>query len=758
MKALVSFVFFFMAIFSLCAQSTFSGKVSDSESQTLPGAQVILLKADTLFAATLTDQDGKFVFRDIPADVYGLQILAMGYTPIEEKERKIEGHHSFSFTLEKEMNVDLDVVEVTANQNDRVERTATGQRFFLSEEEKKKRDPYLALQEIPSIISNNAQKKITMADGSSPLILINGIAVNTGVDPIDPSEIESVEVMDVVNARYLRTGVKHIVNIKLKEKRAPYRYFETMTRHDIPTQSIGAIYFEVGNAKYSLYGRGAADGTYRNDIDLTNWQQGENYFKQSDSQSKNKNHSYLGELLFKWMATKKDYLAFHIYAENRYETSKSNGNGLLQNNDTDRPFNYVANNLDKSNLLTATLYHKHDFNEKQKLETTFAFNKNWNINEGDRNEDYTDWLYQNIYKFDNQRLSGTLNIDYSWDLTATNSLNIGSETRYLNDKIDRISSGYPVFKHREWSEYLYGAYSGKVNKFYYMLSTGVEGIWLKAGDESADYVKPRVAVSGTYAINDNNSWQFNYTLTNNAPAIGQLNPYNTSTDSLVITRGNPNLLPEQSHRLSSSYTFNWKGLYLTPSVQYSIFTDNIEPYGYSENDIYISTYRNNGRYKNLSAGGSVSYRLGNWGRLYGYAFHDVYYFEGQDAHKSFSCGGGFFAKYKKWAIDCTVDYQNYDYTAVSKTTYHMPSYSYAQLMYYITPDFYISAALQYMHDPMHTETMTYSDNYRSFSSSKMQNRLWVPWILIRYTFRKNLKKKIKLGNVISGSQESGIKL
>ena len=75
MKALFSFMFFFFGVFSLYAQSTFSGKVSDSESQTLPGAQVILLKADTLFAATLTDQDGKFVFRDIPADVYGLQIL-----------------------------------------------------------------------------------------------------------------------------------------------------------------------------------------------------------------------------------------------------------------------------------------------------------------------------------------------------------------------------------------------------------------------------------------------------------------------------------------------------------------------------------------------------------------------------------------------------------------------------------------------------------------------------------------------------------
>ena len=57
MKALVSFVFFFMAIFSLCAQSTFSGKVSDSESQTLPGAQVILLKADTLFPDFVTQKN-----------------------------------------------------------------------------------------------------------------------------------------------------------------------------------------------------------------------------------------------------------------------------------------------------------------------------------------------------------------------------------------------------------------------------------------------------------------------------------------------------------------------------------------------------------------------------------------------------------------------------------------------------------------------------------------------------------------------------
>ena len=132
--------------------------------------------------------------------------------------------------------------------------------------------------------------------------------------------------------------------------------------------------------------------------------------------------------------------------------------------------------------------------------------------------------------------------------------------------------------------------------------------------------------------------------------------------------------------------------------------------------------------------------------------------EGQDARKYFACGGGFFARYKKWSLDYCIDYQNQAYTAVSKTTFHTPSYSYIQLIYNFTPNFYISAAVQYMNNPQHTDVWTYSDTYRSFSTSRMQDLSWRPWILIRYTFRKNVKKKIKLENVIKGSRENGIRL
>lgn len=757
MKTLLSFLFLFIGLVPLRAQYSFAGTVIDDKKETLPGAQVMLYKGDSLCGASLTDQSGKFLIKNLQEGEYGLQILFTGYTPLQE-QRTIKRNQNFEFMLMPEMSVDLGNVEVLGHRSDHVKRTATGQIFYLSEQAKNSGDPFRALGEIPKLVTNDALKQVTMEDGSSPLILINGIAVNTGISPIDPKDIESVEVMDVVNARYLRTGAKHILNIRLKEKKAPYSYFETMTRHDLPAHlGMGAVYFEIGNSKYSLYGRGAAEYTYHDDIDLSEWQQGSHYFKQSTGKSRADSHVLLGELLFKWMAGSKDYVAFHVYLSNNNKKTMASGLGMYKEREEPQDFAYSSSNRDKSNLLTTSLYHKHNFTDEKVLETTFAFNKNWNTNEGERGEDYSDWLYRNIYEYDNQRASASLNMDYSWNINETNSLNIGSETRYVNDRIHQITSQYPVFHHREWSEYMYASFSGQVKDLRYMLSAGGEGFWLKAGEESAHYVKPRVALSGTYSLTDNHSFMLDYTLTNRPPEVGQLNPYNTSTDSLVRTIGNPDLKPFQNHKIALSYTFNKSGLYITPAFDYNFYTDVIEPYGYSENDIYISTYRNQGKYKELSAGGTVSYRLGKWGRVYVYGSHNVAYFEAQQARKYLTAGAGVSATYKKLSFYGYVFYQDYAYTAVSKEHYHSPSYSSVQLNYNFTPNFYIALALQYLHSPQHTDIMTYSDNYRSFSSRKLQDASLRPWILIRYTFRKNAKQKIKLDNVVR-SRESGIEL
>ena len=105
-------------------------------------------------------------------------------------------------------------------------------------------------------------------------------------------------------------------------------------------------------------------------------------------------------------------------------------------------------------------------------------------------------------------------------------------------------------------------------------------------------------------FSDHLSTRLGYTLTNTAPTESELNPYNMSTDSLVKTQGNPLSASETKIiKLNLSLTFNTKGFYLTPSVSYRISTDLVESYGFSEEDIYISSYRNSGKYKNLRIGG-----------------------------------------------------------------------------------------------------------------------------------------------------------
>ncbi len=204
----------------------------------------------------------------------------MGFTRIEQKLQLDEDLIGVEFSLMEEMNFVLNEVQVVGDRSNTVKRTATGQRFFLSAQSKNSGNPYRALNEIPVLIANQALQKVTMADGNSPLILVNGNVVNSGIASINPKDIESVEVMDVVSAKYLQKGVSNIINIKLKDKLAPYIFLQTMGRADVPIrQTMGAVYFEVGNTKYSLYSRFAADYTKDDEIENEGWQRGNNYLQ-----------------------------------------------------------------------------------------------------------------------------------------------------------------------------------------------------------------------------------------------------------------------------------------------------------------------------------------------------------------------------------------------------------------------------------------------------------------------------------------------
>lgn len=755
-KILTSLLMLFMSIQYSFAQYHFSGVITNDKKEKMDAVQVILTECDTLKAMTLSDDKGYFNIEGLRSGEYMMHISFLGYTPVDEK-LYIRGRDvKLNFILLQEMTGSISEVEITANRNDKVERTATGQVFYLSEQAKNSGNPYRALKEIPKLVSDEANQSITMANGNSVLILINGNKVNSGVNPIDPKDIESVEVIDAVSSRYLKDGIKNIVNIKLKKKAAPYQYFEVMNRHDVPIRlGMGAVYFEVGNPQCALYGRASGRYLHDDDSEMENLQQNDGYRKDVTGISRDNMYNGEGELQFRWMCTDKDYLVAYIFGRTRQIKGKTWGDGTLQT-DRSQVFNYNTQNKDQSYILTGSLFHKHTFAPDNTLETSFYYNKNHNENNGTREETYLDWLYNNYYEFSNDRASYELDMDYSYVWNKVNSLNIGSITNFVNDRIHQISNNYPPFLHKEWNEYLYAGFSSRIKKFNYMVSAGIEGIWLKADKASNHYFRPRASVSGTYNFNDHHSVQMGYQLTNTAPDVRTLNPYNTSTDSLVISRGNPYLLPTQNHRFQAFYTFDKKGFYISPYLSYQINTDLIEPYGYTEKGIYVSSYKNSNIFKRLSVGGDISYRM-KWGRISYGAYYNVDYFSGQSAKESFNTYFRILAYYKKWSFNASANYTNYVYSAVSCTQQYAPNYSIVQLTYNFTPLFYISVALENCMGMVRSATTTDDAGYHSYAFKRMKDQSFCPWILIRYTFRKNGGRKIK-ENKLMKSTEQGISL
>ena len=256
-----------VAVTSIVSQ-TVSGYVFSADSRKpLVGSLVSIFAGDSLTAIGETNKDGLFLLATPDNGINSLVVTAMGYKDYEMDFRPDTISQTMRLYLNKDSKeINLSEIIVTADRSKSVKRTANGQIFYLSSKAKKLSNPFMAMQEIPLLKSDHVNSTISLIGDKKTLVLINGNPM-AKVDPILPKNIESVEVINVVPARYLQEGYEGIINIKLKPDAAPYLWIQGATRHDIPLgHGLGVGYFEIGNTKYSLFGRASADYTLHRDI------------------------------------------------------------------------------------------------------------------------------------------------------------------------------------------------------------------------------------------------------------------------------------------------------------------------------------------------------------------------------------------------------------------------------------------------------------------------------------------------------------
>lgn len=747
----------------ICAYShalDITGHIVDPANHPVANATAIVSVNDSIISMLYSDKKGLITIHYEGSEPIDVEVQAIGF---ENQGIRIEnGTTDFTVRLKEsdKKTTNLGEVTIEADKSGTVERLANGERFFLSSKAKARKDPFMALKEIPTLVSDPFNATVKTLKGESPLVLINGIEVNSGIKPILPADIECVEVIDEVPTRYRIRGVTSIINIKLREHRAPYVWTELATRHDFPIKyGFGVGYFEVGNEKFSLYGRTCAEYNHHDDSEgsVTKSNVGQHdkgYTQTYDWNSRNNKYDYVGELLFKYVPTSKDYMAIQFYETYSKSFTKNSGEGVFNSDD------YLSESHDKnrSSIFTSSFYYKHEFTKSSELVITAGYNNNYNRLITGGREHFGDLIYNKFSLFKNKRNSGNIEAGYTKYYNNGNSLMLGSRTSFLSDRIGLSSQ--PTFNHHNYDESLYATYMGKIKKVFYMASAGVQTRWLKSGDASNHYVRPLATAGLTYQMNNFHSLRLDYSLSSQAPDTKNLNPYNTSTDSLLVTRGNPYLVPQIDQNLILSYTFNKKRFYLTASAGARLSTDLIEACGFTDDKgIYTSSYENKGKYRLLNSNIYAYYRLGNdkynANLRCGVNYYRILY-TGHSPRDVFKYSCGIDAWLKKFFMAAEINFVPRNYSDITTQRSFRPM-AQAQVNYNVTENFYIAVCLQGFAGNQKTRVITTEGTYKSVSLTKLTETGFHPWILMRWNMRKNVKRKIKLGNVLN-SNESGINL
>lgn len=738
-------------------QYKLSGRVTDENAEPLPGTLVTVYRGDSVMGVAMTQEKGDFSFDKLPKARYRLTISFIDYQTVEDT-LLLDSDRENRYVLYSVKDVQLDEVVVRADRSNVINQVPGGTAFHLSSTARSRQNVYDALKEVPSLIIDSNDKTIKFSSGETPLVLINGVKAESRLNTIDPQDIESVEIIEMPSAKYLSEGITCVVNLKVKRKKVTYQVFDLSTIHAASfVHGVTDASYEFGNANFSLYGYGSFFYYNRDKAAVKEIQQTSAYLKTREGKRLYTMQSYNASIGGDWVISPKKYLSYSLTYVNSPEKMDYNMNGLFEKeNEEEKPYHTSIVEKTRSYINTYNLYFRQSFSEKRELEAIFRMNLNGNSLKNHTGETYRNGeLYDNYVDYDNFRVSSSLEADYSFDFLG-HSCELGAQGYYQKNKIHQVAPSFPPFYYKEWKVYPYLSVSRFDRKhFNYAVSAGTDLLFNRSADVNNRYVRLKASATVNYKINRIHSLRIGYQLNNNPPGIAELNPYDTSTDSLVSRVGNPYLTPIQTQLLSFYYAGSYGAFYIQPAVQYNRVSDYIMPVGEIQNGIYKTSYVNEGNYQELKEGLTFRYNhtYGNVGGTVGYKH---YFFPGKATEESIWFAVNFNLHYKKWLLDGYVYHEPYQYEMLSRVKSYTPQ-SMFTLTYRFTPDLAVKAGMRYFLGQMKFDTDKEDGDYHSFRSTLHKDRKFLVMLGVSFTLH-NKANQPKRNKKRLEAEEKGIRL
>ncbi|HZZ75834.1 MAG TPA: outer membrane beta-barrel family protein [Puia sp.] len=618
-------------------------------------------RRDSVVRGAITPSNGDFSFENLPIlGNYVLKLTAIGYKAVNQrvafnlKDAQSTDPDQRLGAIDKDLgNIKMEIdptslQQVTVTADKPLIQLGIDRKVYNVEKDISASGGTAVdiMKNIPSL-AVDIDGNVTLRN-APPTIFVDGRPTTLTLEQIPADEIESVEIITNPGAKFDASGgVSGILNIVMKKNRKAG--YNGSIRAGIDKRggyNLGGN-LNVKEGKFNFFG--SANVNHRKTISpgttdrLTFISDPEYQLHQQDS-NVNNSHFAFGRLGFDYFldnrntftvtgtlvhGTSKPYTNSNITQDTIYKNGYSNSSFTQRFSNNNTEFN------NKSGMLSF----KHNFPRSGEEWTADA---NYTHGETNSVNQTNSYLYDNpdgplsgIYKQQTNSSAKneyiTAQTDFTNPFTEKSKLEAGGRVAIrnignLNNFYTIDSTGNLIYQPLLSSNYNYHdqvlagylQYSNTVGKFGFQLGLRAENSSYRGTNSFAekDPLNPGnlkdtlgsfsnsypislfPSVFLTQKLNDDQSLQLNYTRRIDRPSFLQLSPYTDYSDSLNLSRGNPNLKPQFTNSFEMSYQLNYQKNTFLSSIYYKYTTDLITRYQTKELNpltdsiVLINTYIN----------------------------------------------------------------------------------------------------------------------------------------------------------------------
>jgi len=598
-------------------------------------------RRDSVVRGAITPSNGDFSFENLPIlGSYHLKLTAIGYKPVDQrvafnlKDAQSVDPEQRLGAVDKDLgNIKMEIdptslQQVTVTADKPLIQLGIDRKVYNVEKDLSAAGGNAVdiMKNIPSL-AVDIDGNVTLRN-AAPTIFVDGRPTTLTLDQIPADEIESVEIITNPGAKFDASGgVSGILNIVMKKNRKAGYNGALRTGIDKRGGYNFGGNLNVKEGKFNFFG--SANINHRKTISpgttdrLTFISDPEFQLHQVDS-NVNSSHFVFGRLGFDYFLDNRN--TFTISGTLVHGTSKPYTNSnitqdtLYNNGYSNSSFTQrYSNNSTEFNNKSGTLSFKHNFprsGEDWTADANYSFGETNSINQTNSYLfDNPDGPLSSIYKQQTNSSAKnefiTAQTDFTNPFTEKSKLEAGGRIAIrnignLNNFYTVDSGGNLVYQPLLSSNYNYHdqvlagyiQYSNTVGKFGFQLGLRAEnssyhGTNSFAENDPANQGNLKDTVGSfsnnypislfpsvflTQKLNDDQSLQLNYTRRIDRPSFLQLSPYTDYSDSLNLSRGNPNLKPQFTNSFEMSYQLNYQKNTFLGSVYYKYTTDLITRY------------------------------------------------------------------------------------------------------------------------------------------------------------------------------------